>query len=107
MYVIPPQNAGQFFSAEFAKVINPDTWLEDFSTLESTQEVLGSGAKDHFVLQDEEICVRHFYKTLDEWPTAKKSSGVSRQKISSASLRNASILSAGATGTASTSRFGW
>jgi len=66
MYVIPPRDAGQCFSMEFAKCINRDTWLEDFSTLESTQEMLGSGAKDHFVLQDEEICVRHFYKTLDE-----------------------------------------
>lgn len=70
MYVIPARNAGQCFSAEVAKCINRDTWLEDFSTLESTQEMLGSGAKQHFVLQDEEICVRHFYQMLDQWIAA-------------------------------------
>lgn len=67
MYVVPPTNAGQSFSMEFAKCVNRDTWLEDFSTLESTQEVLGSGAKSHFVLQDEEICLRHFYSVLDRY----------------------------------------
>jgi phenylpropionate dioxygenase-like ring-hydroxylating dioxygenase large terminal subunit len=66
MYVVPPQSAGERFSLEFAKCINRDTWLEDFSTLENTQEVLGSGAKTHFTLKDEEILIRHFYKVLEE-----------------------------------------
>jgi phenylpropionate dioxygenase-like ring-hydroxylating dioxygenase large terminal subunit len=67
MYVVPPRTAGQSFSVEFAKCVNRDIWLEDFSTLENTQEMLGSGAKKAFILQDEEVCIRHFYKVLDDW----------------------------------------
>jgi len=67
MHVVPPKTAGEQFSMEFAKCLNRDIWLEDFSTLENTQEMLGSGAKTHFILQDEEILVRHFYKELGDW----------------------------------------
>ncbi len=67
MYVNPPQNAGQRFAMEHSKCMNRDTWLEDFSTLETTQTVLGSGAKTHFQLQDEEILIRHFYQTLEQY----------------------------------------
>jgi hypothetical protein len=66
MFVPPPQNAGERFALEHAKCLNRDTWLEDFSTLETTQTVLGSGGKSHFILQDEEILVRHFYRALEE-----------------------------------------
>ena len=47
--------------------MNRDTWVEDFSTLETTQTVLGSGAKTHFILQDEEILIRHFYRELEKY----------------------------------------
>lgn len=67
MYLVSPHTAGQAFSTEFAQCLNRDTWLEDFSTLEKTQQVLGSGGKTHFILQDEEICIRHFHKVVDEW----------------------------------------
>ena len=67
MHVVPPENAGERFSLEFAKCLNRDVWLEDFSTLEATQSVLASGAKTHFVLKDEEILIRHFYQVLEDW----------------------------------------
>jgi phenylpropionate dioxygenase-like ring-hydroxylating dioxygenase large terminal subunit len=66
MFIAPPTTPGEAFATEYAKCFNRDIWLEDFSTLENTQQVLGSGAKSHFILQDEEILLRHFYKILDE-----------------------------------------
>lgn len=66
MFVNPPRNAGEVFALEHAKCLNRDTWLEDFSTLETTQTVLASGGKTHFILQDEEIALRHFYQTLEQ-----------------------------------------
>jgi phenylpropionate dioxygenase-like ring-hydroxylating dioxygenase large terminal subunit len=66
MHVPLPRNAGECFSKEYAKCLNRDVWLEDFSTLENTQEMLGSGAKTHFILQDEEILIRHFYTVLED-----------------------------------------
>ena len=67
MHVQPPTNAGERFALEHAKCLNRDTWVEDFSTLETTQTVLASGAKSHFMLQDEEILVRHFYRELEKY----------------------------------------
>jgi carnitine monooxygenase subunit len=67
MFVRPPKTAGERFALEHAKCLNRDTWLEDFSTLETTQTVLGSGAKSHFILQDEEILMRHFYQMIEDY----------------------------------------
>jgi len=67
MFINLPTNAGEVFATEYAKCINRDTWLEDFSTLETSQTVLGSGGKTHFILQDEEILLRHFYKVLNAY----------------------------------------
>ena len=61
-----PDNVVQRFALEQQKIFNRDAWLEDFSTLEQTQAVLKSGGRDHYVLKDEEILIRHFHKILDE-----------------------------------------
>lgn len=66
MYTAPVRNNGQRFSLEVARCINRDTWLEDFSTLEQTQQMLRSGAKTHFILQSKEVLIRHFYKVLED-----------------------------------------
>ena len=71
MFVVAPTNAGERFALEHSKCLNRDTWLEDFSTLETTQTVLGSGAKTHFILQDEEILLRHFYGILENYVHAE------------------------------------
>ena len=60
-------NAGQHFSQEYAKCALRDTWLEDLSTLENIQSTLSSGAKTHFILQDQEILVRHSYKVVADY----------------------------------------
>jgi phenylpropionate dioxygenase-like ring-hydroxylating dioxygenase large terminal subunit len=65
MHIVPPRTPSELFALEHAKCMNRDTWVEDFSTLETTQTVLKSGGKTHFILQDEEILLRHFYATLE------------------------------------------
>ncbi|CAN5690257.1 aromatic ring-hydroxylating dioxygenase subunit alpha [soil metagenome] len=60
-------NAGQRFSQEYSKCALRDTWLEDLSTLENIQSTLSSGAKTHFILQDQEILVRHSYKVVADY----------------------------------------
>lgn len=61
------QNAWQRFSQEYSKVLTRDVLLEDGSTLEMTQSVLASGAKTHYVLQDQELLVRHAAKAVEDW----------------------------------------
>ncbi len=52
------------FSQEYGKVSFRDTLLEDGSTLERTQLMLASGAKQEIMLQDEELLIRqHHYVT--------------------------------------------
>ena len=62
-----PDNVVQRFALEQQKIFNRDAWLEDFSTLEQSQTALKSGGRDHFVLKDEEVLIRHFHSVLDEW----------------------------------------
>ncbi|MBV1900616.1 MAG: aromatic ring-hydroxylating dioxygenase subunit alpha [Kordiimonadaceae bacterium] len=66
-YYIPAKNASEAFAQEVHKNLFRDTVLEDLSTLERTQSVLNSGAKDTFVLNDEEVLVRRFNKLVDEY----------------------------------------
>lgn len=57
---------------EFAQVLQRNAWLEDTATMEDTHAALESGAKTHMVLQDEEILLRHGYKVLEQYMTAKQ-----------------------------------
>jgi phenylpropionate dioxygenase-like ring-hydroxylating dioxygenase large terminal subunit len=66
-YFPKAKNAGQRFSQEYSKVIFRDVLMEDCNTLEHTQSVLASGAKTHFVLQDQEILIRHDQKVHEEF----------------------------------------
>ena len=65
-YYPEPGNAGELFSQEYAKCALRDTWLEDLSTLENIQAAISSGTIDHFILQDQEILVRHSHKVIAE-----------------------------------------
>lgn len=60
-------NAGERFSREYGKVLFRDIIMEDASTMEKIQSTVTSGAKTHFILQDEEILVRHDYKVHEEY----------------------------------------
>jgi hypothetical protein len=66
-YFPQAKTAGQRFSQEYSKVIFRDVLMEDASTLEQTQLVLASGAKTHFVLQDQEILIRHDQKVHEDY----------------------------------------
>ena len=65
-YFPQAENAAQRFSQEYSKVLLRDALLEDASTLEATQSMLASGAKTHFVLQDQELLVRHAHTVIEE-----------------------------------------
>ena len=65
-YFPQADNAAQRFSQEYSKVLLRDALLEDASTLEATQSMLASGAKTHFVLQDQELLVRHAHTVIEE-----------------------------------------
>jgi phenylpropionate dioxygenase-like ring-hydroxylating dioxygenase large terminal subunit len=64
MYLPEPENAAQRFTAEYTKCMLRDAWLEDGSTLEATQIGLESGAIREFILQDQELMIRHFQNVL-------------------------------------------
>ena len=65
-YFPQAENAAQRFSQEYSKVLLRDALLEDASTLEATQSMLASGAKTRFVLQDQELLVRHAHTVIEE-----------------------------------------
>jgi phenylpropionate dioxygenase-like ring-hydroxylating dioxygenase large terminal subunit len=67
VYLSQPENAAQVFTREYSRVLLRDAWLEDGSTLEASQEGIESGAISHFLLQDQELCVRHFAKVIRDY----------------------------------------
>jgi phenylpropionate dioxygenase-like ring-hydroxylating dioxygenase large terminal subunit len=67
MYNSPPRNAAQRFVLEWNRVNSYTALREDLSTLEAQQSALNSRAKSHVILQDNEIMIRHHYKTVDRF----------------------------------------
>lgn len=59
--------AGLLFAAEHGKVELRDSILEDFATLERTQQGLRSGALKQLVLQDAELAIAHHYKVIEDF----------------------------------------
>ena len=51
--------------------------LEDGSMHERIQSMLASGAKTHFIFQDEEICLRHGYKVVADYVGSRFLTGFS------------------------------
>jgi phenylpropionate dioxygenase-like ring-hydroxylating dioxygenase large terminal subunit len=64
-YYPKAQTLAERFAQEYHKVILRDINLEDGSTLERTQTMLASGAKQYLVLQDQELLIRHHHKVAD------------------------------------------
>ncbi len=67
IYFPKAKSASQRFSQEYSKVLVRDVLTEDASTLEQTQEMLASGAKKEFTIQDQELLVRFSNKVLDDY----------------------------------------
>jgi phenylpropionate dioxygenase-like ring-hydroxylating dioxygenase large terminal subunit len=53
-----PQTLAEQFSQEYSRVMFRDIMCEDGRQIEETQDVLKSGAKQHFILKDEELLIR-------------------------------------------------
>ncbi len=53
-----PTNMAEQFSQEYSRVMFRDIMCEDGRQIEETQSMLNSGAKQHFVLKDEELLIR-------------------------------------------------
>ncbi|MGH7905587.1 MAG: aromatic ring-hydroxylating oxygenase subunit alpha, partial [Candidatus Binataceae bacterium] len=63
-YQLPPEKASERFSLEYWRCRNRDLLQEDASNHEAVQASLKSRAISHFMMQDEEIQLRHFHKVL-------------------------------------------
>lgn len=71
-YIRRPKSWRERFAAEHGQVLQRDAWLEDTETMEDTHAALRSGAKPFFLLQDEEVLIRHQYHAIKRYLTAKK-----------------------------------
>lgn len=65
-YMLPPRDAGEAISREYSKLALRDLLREDLNTVEATQRGLMSGAIKEIYLSDQEVAVRHQYKTVDD-----------------------------------------
>jgi phenylpropionate dioxygenase-like ring-hydroxylating dioxygenase large terminal subunit len=65
MYQPLPRTHSERFTWEYQKALNRDVWLEDLSTLESTWEGVNSGVITEYVLQDNEVLLRSFYRSVE------------------------------------------
>jgi len=66
LYFLPAENAGHRFSQEHMKCRVRNVLQEDARAHEALQSGLASRAKTHFILQDDEIQIRHFHKVLED-----------------------------------------
>ena len=67
IYYHQPKTNSERWAQDCAQLLARNAWLEDTGTMEATQAALQSGAKDHMILQDEEILVRHGYYALERF----------------------------------------
>ena len=67
IYQKKAENAGALLAQEHTKVLLRDAVLEDFSTLEDTQQMMESGALETIMVGDLEIAVRHQMWTINQW----------------------------------------
>jgi len=67
MYFPPPTSAAELFSRHHSAIELRDSILEDGSNIEPVQSALSKGQLSHFMLQDEEIAIRHSYRVIDEF----------------------------------------
>ena len=67
VYLPEAENVAQCFSREYGRALLRDAWLEDGSTLEASQVGLASGLIDNFILQDQELLLRHSSKVVEDY----------------------------------------
>ena len=67
IYQIKAEHAGGLLAQEHTKVLLRDAVLEDFGTLEDTQQMMESGALKQIMVSDLEIALRHQMWIIDQW----------------------------------------
>lgn len=70
IYQLRAPHAGGLLAQEHTKILLRDAVLEDFSTLEATQQMMESGALTHITISDLEIALRHQMHIIDQWLAA-------------------------------------
>lgn len=67
IYQIKAEHAGGLLAQEHTKVLLRDAVLEDFGTLEDTQQMMESGTLKQIMVSDLEIALRHQMWIIDQW----------------------------------------
>lgn len=67
---VPARSARERVAHEYAALTFKEYALQDVGTLDGTQMGLESGACTEFPLNDQEILVRHFHKSVGDWVDA-------------------------------------
>src|SRR5262249_2577843 len=70
LYFVPARNARERLAHEYAALTFKDYGLQDCGTLDGTQMGIEQGAFRDYPLNDQEILVRHFHKTVGDWVDA-------------------------------------
>jgi phenylpropionate dioxygenase-like ring-hydroxylating dioxygenase large terminal subunit len=70
LHFVPARNARERLAHEYAALTFKEYGLQDAGTLDGTQMGLEQEAFRDFPLNDQEILVRHFHKTVGEWAEA-------------------------------------
>jgi hypothetical protein len=70
IYQLKAEHAGGLLAQEHTKILLRDAVLEDFSTLEATQQMMESGALDHITISELEIALRHQMHVINQWLAA-------------------------------------
>ena len=70
IYQLRAEHAGGLLAQEHTKILLRDAVLEDFSTLEATQQMMESGALTHITISELEIALRHQMHVINQWVAA-------------------------------------
>jgi len=72
LHFVPARSPRERLAHEYAAITFKEYGLQDCGTLDGTQMGLEQGAFREFPLNDQEILVRHFHKTVGDWVDAAR-----------------------------------
>ena len=75
LWFVPAKTARERLAREYAAVTVKEYALQDAGTLDGTQLGLESRAFADYPLNDQEILVRHFHKTVADWVSEHERDG--------------------------------
>jgi phenylpropionate dioxygenase-like ring-hydroxylating dioxygenase large terminal subunit len=61
-----PQNATEWLAQHYTWIMDKEFALQDANTLEATQSMIRSGARDRFHIGDQEVLVRHLHAVVQD-----------------------------------------